>query len=140
MRQIAEILRDLAGDRYQEMIDQLGEVVRAAMETGKGGALTVALKIKPNAANAVQVECEIKAKIPTKPPAPTIFFVANGGSLVRNDPSQMRLPLRDVALPPEQVVAPLKAAVDDVQIEAVKVAQALGMSALVGRVEGDGRF
>lgn len=98
MRQIAEVLRDLAGDRYQEMTDQLAEVVRAAMETGKGGALTISIKIKPNASNAVQVECDIKAKIPTKPPVPTIFFVANGDSLVRNDPDQMRLPLKPTAV------------------------------------------
>jgi len=90
MRQIADVLRDLAGDQYQAITDQLGEVVRAAMETGKGGAITISLKIKPNAQNAVQVECDIKSKIPTKPPAPTIFFVANGDSLVRHDPSQDR--------------------------------------------------
>jgi len=106
MRQIADVLRDLAGDQYQEITDQLGEVVRAAMETGKVGALTVSLKIKPNAANAVQVECDIKAKIPTRPTPPTIFFVANGDSLVRTDPNQMALPLK--AVPPEPVAAPVR--------------------------------
>jgi len=112
MRQIADVLRDLAGDQYQEITDQLGEVVRAAMETGKVGALTVSLKIRPNAANAVQVECDIKAKIPVKPPAPTIFFVANGDSLVRTDPNQGVLPLKAVEPPP--AAAPLRASpVDD---------------------------
>lgn len=98
MRQIAEVLRDLAGDQYQDITDQLAEVVRATMETGKVGALTISLKIRPTAANAVQLECDVKAKIPAKPTPPTIFFVANEDSLVRNDPNQMRLPLKAAAV------------------------------------------
>lgn len=98
MRQFAETLRDLTGDQYQEMTDGLAEVVRAAMETGKTGAITVTLKIKPTGGNAVQAECDIKTKVPAKPKPPTIFFVANEDSLVRQDPNQMRLPLKPAAV------------------------------------------
>lgn len=98
MRQIADVLRDLAGDQYEEITTSLAEVVRATMETGKVGALTIALKIRPTASNAVQVECDIKTKVPVKPTPPTIFFVANEDSLVRQDPNQMRLPLKPAAV------------------------------------------
>lgn len=98
MRQIADVLRDLAGDQYEEITTSLAEVVRATMETGKVGALTIALKIRPTASNAVQVECDIKTKVPAKPTPPTIFFVANEDSLVRQDPNQMRLPLKPTAV------------------------------------------
>lgn len=110
MRQIADVLRDLAGDQYEEITTQLAEVVRATMETGKVGALTIALKIRPTASNAVQVECDVKAKVPVKPTPPTsTSFVANEDSLVRQDPNQMRLPLKAAVV--EDAPLPMKASV-----------------------------
>lgn len=119
-RQFGETLRELAGDQYQKMTDGLAEVVAAAMATGRVGEITVKLKIRPTNANAVQVECDVKTKVPVKPAHPTIFFVANGDSLVRTDPNQMALPLKPVA--PAPMAAPMKQGAADMQAPTMRPA------------------
>lgn len=105
-RQLADVLREMTGDQYDEINGALSEIVEAAMETGRAGELTIKLKIKPSATDAAEVSCDIKAKVPELPKKPTIFFVVNGDSLIRNNPRQQELPLRAVETP---AVAPLAA-------------------------------
>jgi hypothetical protein len=106
MRQYTAVLGDLPGDQFQNINDQLGEVIRAAMATGKPGSLTVKLKITPAGVNSVQLGCDVKSSVPVKPIPPSIFFVVNEDSLVRNNPDQGQLPLKAVDTP--AAAAPLK--------------------------------
>jgi hypothetical protein len=98
MRAFADVLRDLAGgSTYEELGTRLTEVVQAVMETRKSGTLTIALKIKPNGESSVIITDEIKSKVPEGTRGETLFFATAGGTLVRDDPRQEKLPLRAVA-------------------------------------------
>jgi hypothetical protein len=96
-RPFADVLRELAGGKvYEDLTTQLGEVVTAVMETGKAGEVSVKLSIKSNGEGSVRVLADVKQKIPTAVVGETLFFATSSGSLVRNDPRQAELPLREV--------------------------------------------
>lgn len=96
-RPFADVLRELgAGSTYDDLTAQLAEVVEAVTQTRKIGELSIKLKIKPNGEGSVIIADEIKAKIPEPPRGESIFFVTSGGALVRQDPRQADLPLRQV--------------------------------------------
>lgn len=96
-RPFADVLRDLAGGQsYDQLTGALSEIVEAVMLTRKAGDLTLKLKITPNGENSVRIADEIKVKVPEENRGHSIFFVASGGILSRNDPRQGDLPLRDV--------------------------------------------
>lgn len=97
-RQFADVLRDLGGgDTYDELTARLAEVVEAVTATRKMGEISIKLKIKANGDSGVIVADEIKSKVPEATRGDTVFFVTSGGSLVRQDPRQQDLPLRQVA-------------------------------------------
>lgn len=96
-RQFADVLRDLsAGQTYDELTAALGEIVEAVTATRKAGSLTLKIDVKPNGENSVRVVDEIKTKVPQPTRGETLFFTTSSGSLIRNDPRQADLPLRDV--------------------------------------------
>lgn len=98
MRPFADILRDLAGGTtYDDLGVRLAEVVEAVMECRKSGELSIKLKIKPNGEHSVIITDEVKTKVPEKARGETVFYAMAGGSLVREDPRQEKLPLRQVA-------------------------------------------
>jgi hypothetical protein len=97
-RPFADVLRDLAGGQsYETLTSALSEVVEAVMLTRKTGELTLKLKIAPNGENSVRIADEIKLKVPEENRGASIFYVASGGILTRNNPLQPDLPLREVA-------------------------------------------
>ncbi len=95
-RPFADVLRELNGDAYDEMGLQLGEVVTAVLDTLKSGSITVSLSIKPNGKGAVTVSHDIKAKVPQAASPQTTFFATSSGSLMRRDPNQTEMQLREV--------------------------------------------
>ncbi len=97
-RAFADVIRELSsGEDYEDLTTKLGEVVTGVIETGKVGEITLKLKVKPNGEGSVLASADIKAKVPEKSRRETIFFATSSGSLVRNDPRQADLPLRDVS-------------------------------------------
>lgn len=108
-RPFADVVRELAaGKVYEDLTTQLGEVVTAVLETGKVGELSLKLSIKPNGEGSVRVLSDVKQKVPTPVVGETLFFATSSGSLIRNDPRQSELPLREV----KQEAAALKEAVN----------------------------
>lgn len=106
-RAFADVIRELCGGKvYEDLTTQLGEVVTAVMETGKVGELSLKLSIKSNGEGSVRVLADVKQKVPAPTLGETLFFATTTGSLIRNDPRQPELPLREVKV--EQ--APLKEA------------------------------
>lgn len=96
-RPFADVIRELAGGSiYEDLTTQLGEVVTAVMETGKVGELSLKLSIKSNGEGSVRVLADVKQKVPAPTKGETLFFATSSGSLIRNDPRQSELPLRDV--------------------------------------------
>lgn len=98
-RPFADVLRELNGETYDELTLQLGEVVQAVMKTGKAGSLSVSLKISANGTGSVTITDDIKVKVPEAARPKTMFFATESGSLMRNNPRQSELQLREV---PEQ--------------------------------------
>lgn len=98
MRSFADILRQLqSGRTWNELQDSLHEVCQAVATHRKPGEITLKLKITPNGETTVLVHDEIKVKAPEPPRANTLFFMTSDGGLVRDDPNQPDLPLREVA-------------------------------------------
>lgn len=97
MRQIADVLRDLTGGQtYDELNAALAEVVGAVVRTRKAGEISIKLKIKANGETSVMIVDEIKTKVPQEARGETLFFTTSNGDLIRDDPRQSKLPLREV--------------------------------------------
>lgn len=104
-RPFADVVRELGSGRtYEDLTHGLAEVVEAVMATRKGGELTLKMSIKPNGEGSVRITDDVKIKVPQPTRGDTLFFATAEGSLIRNDPRQDSLPLREVA----ETKAPLK--------------------------------
>lgn len=98
MRAFTDVLRDLNEGKFaDECTEALQEVVSSAMSTGKGGALSITLKIKPGkGGNVMQIEHGINVKSPEFERPTDYMFATTNGDLVRESPNQPRLPFREV--------------------------------------------
>jgi hypothetical protein len=102
VRPFAAVLQDLnGGATVARLSAELHDLVEAVTATGKAGTLTLTLKVAPVAkrnTDALNVTAAVAAKRPQEDAPTTVFFV-DGGSLVRNNPAQPQLPLREVPAP-----------------------------------------
>lgn len=99
-----EVFEVLAGgEALSRASDALTELGMAVAETGKAGSVTITVNVKPNGAGSVLTTAKVASKIPASPMLDTVFFVTAGGSFLRDDPRQEKLPLRDLP----QNVSPL---------------------------------
>lgn len=75
----------------------LQELVKAMEATGKGGSLTLTLKLSPDAkyGTAVEVSDLITVKVPQPDKDSSLFFMDGSNNLVRHDPRQMQIPTRE---------------------------------------------
>ncbi|ORE94118.1 hypothetical protein ATO13_08591 [Stappia sp. 22II-S9-Z10] len=88
-RPFADVLREMhRGEFYDEVTDELGQLVEAVQETGKPGVLTLKIRVSPNSAGTVKVAGDVKASLPQQPRGESLFFVSGTGGLVRHDPRQ----------------------------------------------------
>lgn len=98
MSTFSDVLGNLEGGIvFEQLNDDLAEVVQAVLKHRKEGEMTVAIKVKPNGEHAVTVTAGIKTKAPQAAKAVTTFFADEHGNLLRRDPRQQELPLRTVA-------------------------------------------
>lgn len=108
-RAFADVVRELSsGQVYDDLTTKLGEVVTAVLETRKQGEISIKLTVKPNGDGSVRVLSDVKQKVPEPPRGETLFFATTSGSLIRNDPRQSELNLREVV----EETRPLKEAVN----------------------------
>jgi hypothetical protein len=100
IRPIIDTLREIRhGAMLDEASGELAEVVKRVAETGKAGALTLRLTVKPAGRGSVRtvvIEDEVVAKLPAPDKEVTIFFPTEDGNLSRQDPTQLPLGLRPV--------------------------------------------
>lgn len=97
-RPFTDILGELEnGYLLKELTAKVYEVVRASRETRKPGAIKIAIKISPTGRGSVELDAKIDASIPEHDRPTTTFFLTPEGTMMRNDPNQPRLPLREVA-------------------------------------------
>lgn len=96
-RPFTDVLGELEnGYLLKELTAKVYEVVNASRETRKPGAIKLAIKISPTGKGSVELDAKIDATVPEHDRPSTTFFVTSEGTLMRNDPSQPRLPLREV--------------------------------------------
>lgn len=79
-----------------ELSETIGDVVQKVLAYRKVGSIAVNLKVSPNGEAAVTVAATVKAKAPEKTRPITTFFADEHGNLLRRDPRQHELALRDV--------------------------------------------
>ncbi len=85
------------GATLDELSETLHECVEASRETGKVSTLTLELKIKPHGATGqYELSEKIKSKIPEGERGVTLMFGTPEGNLIREDPRQTKLDLREV--------------------------------------------
>lgn len=85
----------LAGlpDLGDELADALNDMVQASTETGKASELTLKIKLKPQGGTSGQVELEtdVKAKLPQPTRGKTLMFATASNNLQRENPKQQTL-------------------------------------------------
>lgn len=91
-----DIIGELEGGQFlQEITAKLYDVGRAVRETRKEGTVTLALRISPTGKSFI-IDAKFTSKVPEHDRPTTTFFMTPDGTLMRNDPDQPRLPLREV--------------------------------------------
>ena len=79
------------GGAIEELRDNLEQLNRSVILTGKPGSITLKISVKPNGATGVMVKDDIKVSIPVPNKEDTLFFVTEEGGLTRRDPRQPSL-------------------------------------------------
>jgi len=87
------------GNLVTDLSAALKQVTAAVQLTGKGGKVTLTMNLKPasaGTAGTLVFEPKIKTTIPETEPAGSIFYADADFNLVREDPNQKTLELREV--------------------------------------------
>lgn len=87
------------GDFLHELTEAMYLLVSAVRETRKPGQIAIAISVTPTGRESVDLDAKFKVKEPEHDRPSTTFFVTKEGTLLRNDPNQPRLPLREVDVP-----------------------------------------
>ncbi|WP_103018140.1 hypothetical protein [Alicycliphilus denitrificans] len=80
-------------DLADELADALSDMVHASTETGKVSELTLKVKLKPLGGTSGQVELDtdVKAKLPQPARGKTLMFATPSNNLQRENPKQQTL-------------------------------------------------
>ena len=80
-------------DLAEELTDALNDMVHASTETGKVSELALKVKLKPMGGSAGQVELDtdVKVKLPQPTKGKTIMFATPQNNLQRENPKQQTL-------------------------------------------------
>lgn len=100
----AVFLQDLRDGRaHSELSAGLAELLAAVKDTGKGGSLTLQLKIKPATRgkdmDKVVILDNVKVDLPKPERGEDFFFVTDHNELSRKHPRQQSLELREAPAP-----------------------------------------
>lgn len=92
-RPFTEILSELAGGETAiEAAGAFYDLLAAVQDTGKGGTLTLTLKVGFDGAGRVMVSDQVTSKPPQHDRPQTAFFIDKRGNASRRDPNQPTLP------------------------------------------------
>lgn len=106
-----DTLGEIEGGRFlRKLTEMVNEIVLAAMETRKAGTLALTLKFTPTGRGSIEIDAKHKATVPEHDRSSTTFFATPEGTLLRDDPTQPRLPLRSVD--PDRHHEPLRSVKD----------------------------
>jgi len=96
----AVFLQDLRDGRaHSELTAALGELITAVKENGKGGSITLQIKIKPASRGSdidkVTITDTLKVDVPKPERGSDFYWLTDDNELSRNHPRQGNLELRD---------------------------------------------
>lgn len=101
-REFLDVLTDLDdGKVHAQLTRMLPELVKAVMDTGKSGSLSLTIKVKREN-RMLLVTSDVKTKLPQPATESTLFYATEEGVLRRDDPKQPAL--RHVPMNPPAVV------------------------------------
>lgn len=93
---INRLIQELrANDAATELADELQDLIRKVVETGKGGSISLTLSVKPAGGGRVWVEDAIVSRPPKPVKESTLFFILDDYSLSRKSPHQVAMSLVD---------------------------------------------
>ena len=97
-RPFHDFLREHRGGvSHNELSDSLQELVAAVTAEGKGGTLTFKITVKPaGKSGGLEVSDDIKVAAPRPTKSASIFFASPENNLVRQDPRQTTMELREI--------------------------------------------
>lgn len=103
-RPFEAVLMDLGrGRTLDELTTAMHDLTAAVRETGKGGSITLQLKVAPTTkgqTDNLTVTDQVKVVLPQLARPATVFFVDDANNLSRDNPHQQSLPLTEVPPPP----------------------------------------
>jgi hypothetical protein len=92
MRPFTDTLAQLRyGTLGEDLTKALHELTLKCQDTGRSGALTLQLQLKPGKGGQIEVFDDIKVKLPKEERGSTIMFSTPEGNLTREDPRQMQI-------------------------------------------------
>lgn len=86
----------------EEATDALAQVVQAVRTTRKKGQVTLVIDVSmldQRSEDSVAIQASVKQKVPQLPSPKTVMFSTHDGDLLRDDPDQQTLELRQVEQP-----------------------------------------
>lgn len=97
-RPFMDFLREhRGGSTHDDLSEKLQELVAAVTEEGKSGTLTLTISVKPlGKGDGLEVGADVKIKPPVPKVGVSIFFASPENNLVRQDPRQQAMELREV--------------------------------------------
>jgi hypothetical protein len=101
VRPFAAVLQDINhGTLADQLAHDMQKLVTAVTEHSRKGTLTLKIEVAPlrGNADALNVTAHRALKLPEEEPVAAVFF-HDGGNLVRDNPSQPTLPLRELNRP-----------------------------------------
>lgn len=101
VRPFAAVLQDIEhGTLADQLAIDVQQLVKAVRDLGRKGTLTLKVEVAPRkGGNALNVTARRDLKLPQEEPVESVFFTDKSGNLLRDDPRQMALPLRQVERP-----------------------------------------
>ena len=92
------------GNTLAQLSDGLAVLVKEVASSGRPGALTLSIKLKPTGGRGqIEVISEVTTKRPASEPGKSLFFAGPHGELLRDDPRQGKLKFGDDADAPRKV-------------------------------------
>jgi hypothetical protein len=87
------VLSQARGNKVDEASDELRKLIEAIDETGKGGEMSVTIKVavQKDDPDIREITVETKCKMPKGKQLKSIFFTDRNGGLVRTDPKQAEM-------------------------------------------------
>lgn len=87
-----------------ELTEELAELVKAVRETGRKGTVTLKINVAlmKGSEDTVNISADVNTSKPRSDRAQTIMFSTYDGDLLRDDPHQASLDLREVLKPATQ--------------------------------------